>query len=249
MASIVTFGKLMTSAGMGKITNLGKVIAQQGDDVIREATFANGRVGTYRVSNFMGTKTQTVFDGLSSVTFSSQKGEQSLCDVYSKVKGDFVELFPRKYHWRIDKSIPGTDVSQKISTGIATITPIDVKTKLVNGKVQRKVLNNQEIHTSTKYKSDNGFGTIFEKKDILLSPQGKTMPIYQRPNVYVAESNAGCGKDLSKKPIYFANSDGFKAQYTGQTPIGTLNKDLGANFKTDVKPLWSQLEEMFWKIK
>ena len=245
--AVVTMAKLMKSAGMGKITKLGKVIARQGDDVIREATFANGRVGTYRVSNFMGTKTQAVSDGQMSVVFNSTKGEDALCDVYLKSKGDYVELFPRKHDWRINKSIPGTDVSQRLATGVSTITPIRVESKLVNGKVKHKVLCNEEIHTSTKYQSENGFGTIYEYRDLLLSTQGKSMPIYKRPNMYVPANKADFAKDLSKNPIY-GNPQGFKTRYTGQTPIAVLNNDLKAGFKSELNPIWSKLDEMFWKL-
>ena len=94
---VVTLAKLIKSAGMGEITKLGKVIAQQGDDIVREAHFANGRVGTYKVSEFLGTRKQSVFDGQRTVVFNSSKGKQALCEVYSKAKGDYVELFPSHF--------------------------------------------------------------------------------------------------------------------------------------------------------
>lgn len=248
VAPVITMARLLKSAGMGRITKLGKVIAQQGDDVIREATFANGRVGTYRVSNFMGTKTQSVWDGTRSVTFDTTKGNQALCDVYSKAKGGYVELFPRTHTWQIRESINGSqDAMKQLATGGVKVTPINVKTKIVNGKVQNKVANTQEIHTSTVYESNKGFGTIRERQDLLIGADGKSYPIYQNPNHYIPARNASFGKDLSRKPIY-GNSEGFKAQYTGQTPINILNKDLNAGFKAEVNPLWSKLDEMFWRL-
>ena len=136
---------------------------------------------------------------------------------------------------------------KQLATGNAKVTPINVKTKIVNGRIQNKVASNQEIHTSTLHESNNGFGTIREHKDLLIGADGKSYPIYQRPNCYIPAQNASFGKDLSQKPIY-ANSEGFKAQYTGQTPIATLNRDLGANFQSKVNPIWSKLEEMFWRL-
>ena len=242
---VATLSSVMKSAGMAKITKLGKVIAQQGDDVIREATFANGRVGTYRTSNFMGTKTQTIWDGQARVTYNTaRKGDYGLADFYSKAKGDYVELLPRTHSWDIRKPVNGIEI--RCATGNTTITPLNVKSKLINGKVKQTTLANQEIHTSTRHDSDNGYGTIYAYKDVLLDTTGKSMPIYQRPNTYVPAYNAGFGKDLSKKPVY-ACPDGL-TQYTGQTPIATLNKDLNAGFKTEVQPLWSKLQEMLWHL-
>lgn len=247
-APVITMARLMKSAGMGRITKLGKVIAQQGDDVIREATFANGRIGTYRVSNFMGTKTQSVWDGTRSLTFNTTKGNQALCDVYSRTKGEYIELLPRTHTWQIRESINGANAMQQLATGRAKVTPINVKTNIVNGKVQNKVASTQEIHTSTVNESNKGFGTIREHKDLLIGADGKSYPIYQTPNHYTPAKNSLPWQDLSKKPVYAGNGIRPTTQYTEQTPITTLNRDLGANFQPKVNPLWSRLDEMFWRL-
>lgn len=245
MGHAVTFVRLMESAGMGKITQLGKVIAQQGDDVIREAVFANGRKGTYRVSRFMGEKTQSVWDGVRSVDFTSSRGSlPSNVEIYNRAKGKWIELFPTKHSWNIKGTVNGAE--QSLANGRATITPINVAHKMDNGKVKVNVLSNQELHTSTKYTSDKGFGTIYEKKDILLGADGKSYPIYQNPNQYVPAQNAGIFKDLSKNPAW--HTEHGLTRFNAQTPIPTLNRDLNANFQTPLKPIWSKLEEMFWHL-
>lgn len=249
MGNVVTFVKLMESAGMGRVTELGKVIAQQGDDVIREVVFANGRRGTYRVSNFMGTKTQSVWDGVRSVEFATSKGNQSYFQDFLSVNGRDIELFPNIHGWKIRQTLNGQrDTMKTLATGSATVTPLKVERKMVNGKIRQKVLSNQEIHTCTRLESDKGFGTIYERKDILLDTQGKSHPIYQRANEYVPASNAGFGQDLSKGQIVYSPTTGYMTRYTGQTPVKTLNRDLGANFQSPLKPLWSRLEEMFWHL-
>lgn len=244
MVPVVTMANVMKSAGMGRIVKLGKVLSQSGDDIIREATFANGRVGTYRVSNFMGKKTQSVWDGARSVTFDTTKGSQALCSV--PTKNGVIELFPRTHQYEIKEAINGSQ--RTLAYGRANVEPISVNSNIVNGKVQKKVFNNQEIHTSTIYSSDNGFGRITVNNDLLLSPQGKAMPIYQRPNCYIPAQNAGFGKDLSRKPVFAGDGIRPSTQYTAQTPITTLNSDLGANFQPKVNPIWSRLEEMFWRL-
>ena len=169
------------------------------------------------------------------------KNHYSLCEAYSKAKGGYVELFPKNYSWDIKRG------NQYLASGNSTVTPINVKSKIVNGEVKQTVLSNQEIHTSTRYTSDKGFGNIIENKDVLLNSQNKLMAIYQRPNTYYPASQASLGKDLSKGPVW-GNPAGYKTKYTGQTPIKTLNNDLNAGFKSQVNPIWSKLEEMFWHI-
>lgn len=249
MGNVVTFVKLMESAGMGRVKKLGKVIAQQGDDVIREAVFANGRHGTYRVSNFMGAKTQSVFDGQKFVEFATEKGTMSKMHNPLVVNGKDIELLPTIHSWSIKEPINGSDVMQRLASGRAEVTPLRSKfVKGNNGKLQQRVFSNQEIHTSTKLESDKGFGTMYERKDIMIDTEGKARTWKPSANSYVPESNPGFGKDLTKKPIYYSATTGCKTQYTPETPVAVLNADLGANFKSPLKPLWSRAEEMFWRL-
>ena len=249
MGNVVTFVKLMESAGMGRVTGLGKVIAKQGDDVIREAVFANGKRGTYRVSNFMGTKTQSVFDGQRAVEFVTSKGEESYFRGALYANGRYVEPLPTMHSWKIKETINGqADAMQTLANGRARIIPWTAEYKKVNGELKPKVVSSQDIQTSTKLKSNKGFGTIYEHKEINLTTDRRYNATPSSSQEYFPESNPGIGKDLSKKPIYYSSSTGYKTQYTGQTPVDTLNRDLGANFQTPLKPLWSKVEEMLWKL-
>ena len=59
------------------------------------------------------------------------KGNQALCDVYSKAKGEYIELFPRTHTWQIRESINGSqDAMKQLATGGVKVTPINVKTKI-----------------------------------------------------------------------------------------------------------------------
>lgn len=248
MAPVVTMFKLMESAGIGGIKKLGRVLTKDADTVVREAIFANGKTGTYRVSKFLGETTQTVFDGARKVEFTTGKGKQAFCDVYSKAKRDYIELFPRHHSWKIQEYNPHLGATNQFATGHSTITPLRVKHNAVNGGVQSKVLSNEEIHTSTRYVSKQGYGTMYERKDVLLGADGKSYPIYQQPNTYVPAENAPFYKDLTKKPIYAGDGVRPTTQYTANTPIAVLNRDLGADFCSEVKPLWSKLDEMLWHL-
>ena len=119
-------------------------------------------------------KTQSVWDGVRSVDFTSSRGSlPSNVEIYNRAKGKWIELFPTKHSWNIKGTVNGAE--QSLANGRATITPINVAHKMDNGKVKVNVLSNQELHTSTKYTSDKGFGTIYEKKDILLGADGKAL--------------------------------------------------------------------------
>ena len=87
-----------------------------------------------------------------------------------------------------------------------------------------------------------------KRKEINLTTDGRYNATPSSPQEYFPASNPSFGKDLSKKPIYYSSSTGYKTQYTGQTPVDILNRDLGANFHTPLKPLWSKIEEMLWHL-
>lgn len=245
--SVISIARIMKSAGMGKITQLGKVLGEQPGQVVREATFANGRKGIYCVIKDENSLKQTVFDGVRKVEFNTNIGEQSSILLFNR--HDIQELYPRTHEWQIREVVGQTgECTRYLASGHSKTTPIHVKDSINNGKVKHKVQNNEEIHTSRKYESDEGFGTIYEHKDVLLSPQGKSMPIYRNPNKYYPDPNATFGHDLSKGVVAYSK-DGYKCLYNGQVSVATLNRDLNANFQSKTEPLWTKLEEMLWRAK
>lgn len=245
--SVIGIARIMKSAGMGKITELGKVLGKQPGQVVREATFANGRKGTYGVMKYGNVREQTVFDGVRKVKFETELGEQSSTLFFKGM--DIQELYPRTHEWKISEVVGQTGgYTRHLASGHSKTTPINVKNSINNGKIKHKVQNIEEIHATRIHKSDKGFGTIFEHKDVLLSSQGKSMPIYQNPNTYYPDPNATFGHDLTKGILAFSK-EGYLTRYTGQTPVAVLNRDLGANFQSKTEPLWTKLEEIRWKMK
>lgn len=234
--AIITMGRLMKSVGIGKITELGKVLGQQPGQTVREVIFSNGRKGTYQVMKYGDETEQIVSDGVKRVVFSTSKGTNPTGSYFGK--DDLIDLYPTNHEWRIGEYGGQSGCAKMLMAGHSTTSPIGTKWEKVNGKIRQKVKNHEEIHNTTIYKSDKGFGTIFKHEDVSLTPEGRSLPTYHNPDKYIPDCGAQFGKDLSKKPIWGSATTGLKTQYTEQTPISVLNRDLGANFQSGVEPLW-----------
>lgn len=244
---VSTLANVMKSAGIGKITKLGKVLAEESGVTMREAIFSNGRKGTYQVIKNGNDLEQVISDGVRRVTFNTSKCTTPTGSYFGK--DDLIDLYPTNHGWRIGEYVGQSGCAKTLMAGNSKISPINVRTNIVNGKVRNKVNNLEEIHNTTIYKSDKGFGTILKHDDVLLSPNGKSQPIYHNPDKYTPACGAQLGQDLSKKPIWYSATTGCATRYTEQTPINVLNRDLNANFQAEVKPLWSRLDEMLWRLQ
>lgn len=164
---VSSFGKILKNNGL-QIKSIEQTILKNAQGADYLVKLKNGSTGIYAFSRENGRLQQTLRTG-DKVIFSDKIRMEGVTDVFSKAKGEYVN---------IPKTVTKNYVKDLDKISYASVfkrTPVGTKAYKDNGIIKNKVFSTQEFHES-KY-----LNKICMPKDILIGTDGLRYPIFQRP--------------------------------------------------------------------
>lgn len=220
---INSFSKILSAYGLG-IKSMRKIHAN-GMERMFQATLKNGENGIYSVFKQNGVIRHSLESGAKKVERTIIKGDMS-STFYQKSYNKTVELYPTKTSTYV------RDFNKIRYQSDVTKTPLDVRIDKdyyrQTGKVRNKASYLNEIHEDKVYEAaGHGFGPFVKKTDALVYSNGKTSPIFQRPNAF--KLNNGSNEMIAKG--VFSDRNGQLTMLGGHEDVNTLNKILGTKYQ------------------